>query len=61
LAFDREQKRRERQALREEAPRERERERRDRAIAAAESALEEGKRAHRSNLADMEKAQRTLD
>jgi len=60
-AFDREQKRRERQALRDEAARQKERERKDRAIAEAESALEEGKRAHRSNLADIEKAQRALD
>jgi len=61
LAFDREQKRRDRQALQEEAARKKERERRYRAIAAAEAALEEGKRTHQANLADIEKAQKALD
>ena len=61
LAYERERKSREREQAKEEAARQKERERKDRAIAEAESALEEGKRAHRSNLADIEKAQRALD
>jgi hypothetical protein len=61
LAFDREQNRRAQQALREEAAQKKVEERRDRAIAAAEAALEEGKRAHQANLADLEKAQEALD
>jgi len=60
-AFDREQKRRARQALREEATQKKEQERRDRATAAAEAALEKGKRIHQANLADLEKAQQALD
>jgi colicin import membrane protein len=60
-AFDREQKRRARQALGEEAAQKKEQERRDRATAAAEAALEEGKRIHQANLADLEKAQQALD
>ncbi len=60
-AFDREQKQRDRQALREEAARKKDRERRDRTIAAAEAAFREGKRIHQANLADLEKAQQALD
>ncbi len=46
---------------REEAAQKKEQERRDRATAAAEAALEEGKRIHQANLADLEKAQQALD
>jgi len=60
-AFAREKKRRDRQARQEAAARKKERERRDRAMAAAEAALEAGKRAHQANLADLEKAQQALD
>ncbi len=61
VAFEREQKRRERQSHREEAAREKERERRDRAIAAAEAALEEARRAHRTRVEEIEKARLALD
>jgi hypothetical protein len=61
VAFDREQKRRAREAAREEAARKTEGERQERAVAAAEAALEEAKRAHRSSLSDIEKAQQALD
>lgn len=61
VTFDREQKRRERQSRREEATQEKERERRDRAVAAATTALEDGKRAHEAGIAEIEKARAALD
>jgi len=61
LAYEREQKRRERQAHREEAAREKKRQRQSDAIEAAEAALAKGTRAHRSALADIEKAQQVVD
>jgi hypothetical protein len=59
-AFEREQKRRERQSRREEAARAKDRERRERAVAAAEAALEEGKRAHAASIGKIEKARGAL-
>ena len=61
VTFDREQKRRERQSRREEATQEKERERRDRAVAAATTALEDGKRAHEASVAKIQKARAALD
>jgi hypothetical protein len=61
LAFEREQKRRERQSLRQEVAREKERKRRERAIETAQAALDDTKRAHQSILDDIEKARRALD
>ena len=61
VTFDREQKRRERQSRREEATQEKERERRDRAVTAATTALEDGKRAHEASVAKIQKARAALD
>jgi len=61
VAFDREQKRRERQSRREEAARKKERERREQAVAAAEAVLGEAERAHAARIADIEKARAALD
>jgi flagellar biosynthesis GTPase FlhF len=60
-AFEREQERRRRQERREEATRERERERRDRAIASAETDLEQARRAHQAKVGEIEKARAALD
>lgn len=60
-AFDREQKRREHRSRREDAARAKERDRRDRAIAAAEAALEDGRRAHAARIGKIDKARATLD
>jgi colicin import membrane protein len=61
LEYERQQKRREQQALKEEAAREKERERRDRAIAAAEAALEHAKRDHEAKVGEIEIARAALD
>jgi hypothetical protein len=61
VAFDREQKQRERESRREQLARKKERERRDRAIAAAETALEDGRRAHEASTAKIRKALAALD
>jgi hypothetical protein len=61
LAFEREQKRRERQSRREKTAREKERERRDRTIAVAEAALEKARRVHQARVGEIEKARLALD
>jgi colicin import membrane protein len=61
LEYERQQKRREQQARKEDAAREKERERRDRAIAAAEAALQEAKQEHQANVGEIEKARMALD
>ena len=60
-AFERERKRRERQARREEAAQAKERERRDRAVAAAEAALDDGRRAHEASIGKMDRERAALD
>lgn len=61
LAFEREQKRRERQSRKEEAALQKEGHRRDRAIAAAESALEAAENAHKRTVQEIATAQAALD
>lgn len=60
-SFQREQERRRRQEQKEEAARTKERERRDRAIAAAEAALEDAGQAHRKKVDELDKARAALD
>ena len=60
-AFEKEQKRRDSERRREEAKQRHERERRERAIAAAEAALEEAKQDHTARLEDIEKDRAALD
>lgn len=60
-AFEKEQKRRDSERRREEANRQKDRERRDRAIAAAEAALEQARRDHETRLQDIEKDRAALD
>jgi hypothetical protein len=59
--YEREQKQREREARLKEAAREKERERRDRAIAAAEAALDAGAAAHKKKVAGLEKKREALE
>jgi len=61
LSFQREQERRRRLEQKEEAARHKERERRDRAIAAAEAALEDAEQAHRKKVDEIDKARAALD
>ena len=61
LAFDREQKRREMQRLKEEAARDKEWKRREHAIAKAEGALEQAKREHEAKAQKIEKDRAVLD
>lgn len=61
LVFERKQKRRDQRSRREEAALQKEGERRDRAMAAAQSELEEAEAAHTRTLRDIEKAQVGLD
>ena len=61
LAFEREQKRRDQRARKEEAALQKEGERRDRAMATAEAELEEAEAAHTRTLRDIGKAQAGLD
>ena len=61
FAFEEEQRRREREALTEEAARQRERKRRDRAVAAARAALEQAERGHKARTAPIEKARAAID
>ena len=60
-AFEKEQKRRESERRREEAARRQDRARRERAIAAAEAALEQARRDHQARLEDVEKERAALD
>lgn len=61
LAYERERKRREREARKQDAVREKERERRDRAVSAAEAALEGATLAHQARVAELEKARSAID
>jgi len=61
LAYEREQKRREREARQEEAAREKERERRERDIAAAEAALEKARQIHQARVEELQEARAALD
>lgn len=61
LSFQREQEQRRRQERKEEAARTKERERRDRAVAAAEAALEEAEQAHQKKVDELDKARAALD
>jgi hypothetical protein len=61
LAFEKKQKRRERQRQSEEKARLKEGERRDRAIAAAQAALEEAERGHRRRVAQIDKDRAAVD
>ena len=61
LAFEREEQRRKRQEQKEEALREKAHERRERAIAAAASALEDAEREHRAKVEEIDKARAALD
>jgi hypothetical protein len=61
LAFEKEQKRRDSERRREEAAQEKERERRAKAIAAAESALEEARQGHDGRIAVLQKERAALD
>ncbi len=61
LAFEKEQKRRERARRRDEASRAKERRRRERAIAAAEAALADAARTHEARVADLDKERAALD
>lgn len=60
-AFEQEQKRRDIERRKEEATRQKERARRERAIAAAEGALEDGRRKHEARLEEIEKERIALD
>ena len=60
-AFEKEQKRRDSERRKEEANRQKERERRDRAIAAAEAALDQARQEHEARVADIEKDRAVLD
>jgi colicin import membrane protein len=60
-AFEQEQKRRESKRRREEAARRQDRARRERAITAAEAALEQARRDHQAKLEDIEKDRAALD
>jgi hypothetical protein len=60
-AFDREQTRRQAKERKEEAARAREQERQDRAIAAAQAALDEATRDHKSKVDEIEEARAALD
>jgi len=60
-AFERERKRREAKERREEAAEAREQDRRERAIAAAQAALEESRRDHGAKISEIEKARAALD
>lgn len=59
--FEEEQRRREREARKEEAARKQERARRNRAIAAAEAALEKAERNHKARTGEIDKARATID
>jgi colicin import membrane protein len=61
LAFEREQRRREKQRRKEAAAAERKRQRRDRAIAKARVALEKSEREHHKRVAKIEAARDTLE
>lgn len=61
LAFEKERKRRETRHRNEEKARQKEGERRDRAIAAAQAALEEAEREHRKKVEQIAKDRATLD
>ena len=60
-AFEREEKRREAERRRQAAVQQKERDRRERAIAAAEAALEEAKRDHQARIEGIEKDRAALD
>jgi hypothetical protein len=60
LAFEKERKRRETERRREETAGRKERERRDRAIAAAQAALEEAEREHQARVEEIEKDRAAL-
>ena len=59
--FEEEQRRREREARKEEAARKVERARRDRAIAAAQAALDAAEQEHEARIGDIEKARAALE
>ena len=61
LVFEREQKRREIEGLKQEATREKERKRREQAMAKAEKALEQAKREHETKVQKIEKDRAALD
>jgi hypothetical protein len=61
LAFEIEQKRRDRERRNEEAAREKERKRREQAIAKAETALEEAKREHETKVEEINRDRAALD
>ena len=60
-AFEKEQKRRDNERRREEADRRKELERRERAVAAAEAALEQARQDHEARVEDIEKDRAALD
>jgi colicin import membrane protein len=61
LAFEKEEKRRESERRKEEEARAKERERRERAIAAAEAALDEARQEHDARVAEIEKERTAVD
>jgi hypothetical protein len=61
LAFEREQKRRERERAKEAAAQQKERERRQRAVDKARAALDAARRAHEKTAADIETAREALE
>ncbi|CAN5908951.1 hypothetical protein BH11PSE3_BH11PSE3_15490 [soil metagenome] len=60
-SFEKEQRRRDAERRREEEARQKARDRQDRAVAAAEAALEQAEREHRSKAQDIEKARAAVD